>query len=103
MLATIWAAIMASKTAKMGSGIVAGGGTMMFILNMFGARFETIEKRIEENRTEARAEMRHYVDFKNNAVLIQLRFMNSRQIDMNETLKEMDRRMYNERKHSKGE
>lgn len=97
MFQAIWAALMASKGAKIGGGVVAGGGTLIVALNLLGARIDAVEKHVDDVKKEVKT----YVDFKHDAVLLQLKFMNDRQLDMNDMLKTLGERMYNERKHSK--
>ncbi len=85
---------MASKGAKIGGGLVAGGASLGLVINMISARVDDLEIKIDERDKS----IREYVDFKHDVVLREMKFLNSTQIEMKDMLKAINERMYNQKK-----
>ncbi len=99
IIQNLWAAVMASRRTKVGGGIVAGGATFALVMNLLGARLDDLDKKIEAKDKEIRT----YVDLKHDSILLQLQYMNSREMEMTDLLKVINQRMYEEHKQNKGE
>lgn len=97
MFSSFWQILMASKSAKIGGGIVAGGGTLALLLTSMGARLDDLNHKIDDKDKS----IREYVDFKHDMVLREMQFLNTTQIEMKEMLKAINERMYAERNQRK--
>jgi DNA anti-recombination protein RmuC len=86
-----WSGFMASSKAKVGTGIVAGGGTLMLAFNLFGARLDDMNKKIDDKDKS----IREYVDFRHDQVMREILYIRETQTDIRDTLKDIERRMYN--------
>lgn len=88
---------MASKSAKIGGGILAGGSTLALLLSVMGTRLDELNIKIDDKDKT----IREYVDFKHDIVMRELRFMNDTQVDIKDTLRAINNRMYDERHQNK--
>lgn len=98
LFSNLWQIAMASKGAKIGGGIVAGGSTLALVLNVLGARMDDLSSKIEDKDKS----VREYVDFRHDIVLREMRFLNQTQSEMKDMLKSMNERMYLERHNKRG-
>ena len=90
---------MATKGAKIGGGLLAGGGSLALVMNLLSTRLDEMNQKIDDKDKA----IREYVDFKHDIVLREMRFLNSTQLEMKDMLKTLGDRMYNERKRRREE
>lgn len=90
---------MASKTAKIGTSVVAGGSSLMLIFNLIGSRIEDLNGKIESTYQE----VHKYVDLRHDGVMSEIGHVREDQREMKEILKTIERRMYDQRHSKKGE
>jgi hypothetical protein len=91
--------LVATKSAKIGGGLIAGGGSLALILNLIGTRLDDLNQKIDDKDKA----IREYVDFKHDVVIREMRFLNETQLEMKNMLKVMGDRMYEERKRKREE
>ena len=94
MFQQYWAAILASKTAKIGAGVAAGGSSIALVLNMITARVDELNKKIDDKDKA----IREYVDFRHDMVMNEIAHIGATTTEIKDTLKTMERRMYDEKR-----
>lgn len=87
------AGLMASKVAKIGAGVAAGGSTMAIVVSLIGAQISDVNAKIDD---KDRA-IRQYVDFRHEAVMGEISHVNKGQDEIKDILKKIEQRMYESR------
>jgi hypothetical protein len=91
---TVWGEAMTSSKARVSTGIVAGGATLTVAFNLFSARLDDMSKTIEAKDKA----IREYVDFRHDQVMREILYIRETQTDIRNSLKEIERRLYQKRR-----
>ena len=78
------------KAKQIGTGVAAGGSTLILVMNMFGARLDELNKKIDKQDTQ----IRQYVDFKNDQTIREMTYLRDGQAEIKEMLKVIESRLY---------